>query len=246
MRTGHRSTPAERARLRAALAWRFDSHGRAVARLLALFPGLLANVAGEPEDALFVDLVAVRAVLSGDRKVVNEALRGSGPAVDPALLGCMVSGLRRLPTCRGAVYRRQPAGRGPDYVEGQVLTEPALVTARAHPRPRGGDELELMIWSTTARRVEGLTADDRTDEVVFPAGTRFVVLAVDGPRVLLTELPGDAAAPGEREARALNRLRRVLEAPPRPVETDPVDPDGMWLGHDRAGHPFRRLTPPPA
>jgi hypothetical protein len=251
----HRSTPTDRARLRESLAWRFDSHVRAASRLIAQLPGL--RPAGEPEEALLTDLAAVRAVLTGDRSVIDDALRGTRPAVDQSLLSCLTSGLLRLPTCRAPVYRSQPAG--PAYRPGQLLVEPALATARllAHPVPPG--HVELVIWSTTGRRVEGLIGPDEADEVVFPAGNRFLVLATDLPatevlasgvlasepaRVFLCEAPaghGTDMELGEREERLLSRLRQSVADRAKPGST-PV-PASHALGVDANGNAYPVETP---
>ncbi|WP_203794694.1 hypothetical protein [Actinoplanes derwentensis] len=227
----HQSLPAERERLRAALAWRFDSHVRAVTRMLARLPGLRPTA--DKDEALLTDLTAVRAVLTGDRSVVDEALRGSRPPVDPALISCLMAGLLRLPTCRAPVYRYQPAA-GTDYVTGQVLVEPSLLSARAFPRQTPPDHQELVIWSTTGRRVEGLVDADRADEVIFAAGARFAVLATEPGRVYLSETT--SGTPGDRERRILQRLQQYVTRRPEPTQA--AEHGALLLGLDAGGMPY--------
>ncbi|MDU0294872.1 hypothetical protein NUG22_37185, partial [Saccharothrix longispora] len=193
-----RSTAEQRARVRAALGTRYDVAGRAVARLLAERPGLR----GAHGNALAAELAVVRIF-----------------ALDPAgdhdldFHTCLVSGLRALPTARSVVLRGLPPGHG--YAAGQVLSPRVPVSAVAASPDRRVPGVEALIWTTTARRLDGLLDADRRDEVLLPAHTRLRVLAVEdgGRRVLLAE-------EGTAEEQALTRLRAAAAA--RPAVPDPT------------------------
>ncbi|MDQ2589125.1 hypothetical protein [Saccharothrix yanglingensis] len=205
-----RSTAGQRAAVRAALGSRYDVANRAVARLLAERPGLRAP--GADAAALTAELTVVR-VFALDHEADH----------DLDFHTCLAAGLRRLPTLRGVVLRGAPVDA--DHRVGTVLTlpEPTLAGNALPARPVPGTE--VLIWSTTARRLDGLLDDDRRDDVLLPAHTRLRVLAVeetDRRRVLLAE-------EGTPEDQALKRLRATVAAR---AATGPADEEEVtrWFG----------------
>lgn len=152
----------------------------------------------EPEPE--ADLVAVRLYL-GDGAFgavsVNRALRGAGRDEFGDHAVCLMSGLRRLPVHGGPVHRLLELDALDVYEPGMPVSEAGFLSAGTEP-VRAEGHAQVMLWSQDARRTTPL--GDTTGEVVFPAGARFAVLAVDrdadDPVVLLREL-GRAEEPGE-------------------------------------------------
>jgi hypothetical protein len=108
------------------------------------------------------------------------------------LARCVSSGLRRLPSYRGA-SQLITAG-GPSHVDTYgdriLVTEWAFLTATTAGRAIVPGEIEFRIWSMTARRT-ALIDPELPDQVVFVPGTSFKVLEVrdePAPVVLLREL----------------------------------------------------------
>lgn len=213
-----RSTAAQRRSMRTRLGSRYDVATRAVTRLLSERPGLRFG-AGD-HAALLAELAVVR-VFADD------------PAgdYDADFYVCLADGLRRLPTARTVVVRGIPAGA--DVQPDAVLRLPTPLVAAAIDTPAVGPA-EALIWTTTARRLDGLVdappepEDDEAPppqkpDVVLSGHTRLRVLAVERtpvPRILLAE---DGAAP---EA-ALTRLRAAAAAraiPEQPPATS------RWFG----------------
>ena len=206
------STVADRRQLRQSMGWRYDAASRFVTSLLAERPGLRAVAAGD--DGLATDLAAVHTFAAADHVDRVESMRtGSPDALDRAFLTCVVSGLRWLPTLTGVVVRG-----GPDdpvaadaYVGGEVI-EPGLLSAVADPEAEVPGATEVLIWSSTARRLDGLV-DAGPPQVVFLPGTVFRVLDVDRTsspcQVLLAEVPEvwRSRFGAERDERIRARLR---------------------------------------
>ncbi|MEV4757849.1 hypothetical protein AB0J86_22415 [Micromonospora sp. NPDC049559] len=240
------SPVADRTALRQALGGRYDAYARVVARTLAQSPGLrtVAGASGE----LTAGLVAVRAYCDGERDRLNEFLRGGGPETAAAGLTLVARaaayGLRRLPSVLGPVFRA-----GPDdprlaggYRPGDVLVEPAFVdvdlTAGANAAPAG---TRLLIWSVSARRLDGLDGGTGAS-AVFPPGSRFQVLAVDDGapgrevRVLLRDLAASARGGPDSAERVLQRLRAADQG--GPASGGAAVPPSFAPGLDDAGRPF--------
>ena len=213
-----RSTAAQRRAMRARLGSRYDVATRAVTRLLSERPGLRFG-AGD-RAALLAELAVVR-VFADD------------PAgdYDTDFYVCLADGLRRLPTARTVVVRGIPATT--DIVPNEVLRLPTPVVAA--PVTTGGvGPAEALIWTTTARRLDGLVDDPVEPEdddappapkpdVVLSGHTRLRVLAVEQspvPRILLAE---DGASP---EA-ALTRLRAAAAARTVPEQAPATS---RWFG----------------
>ncbi|MFC4079641.1 hypothetical protein [Amycolatopsis samaneae] len=210
----HRSGPAEHEWLRRTLGSRFDGYAGAVSRLLAQRPGLR----GEEEttrfsEAVITDLVAVRAYAEGTSQGFDRALRTGTLGAFRPYAGCIVSGLRRLPTHRGPVLTSATLddAQRARYRLGEVLTERGLLHALATPFVELPGTVEFFVLALTARRTGFLTGGEGPEQerVIFPPDTRFKVLAVTEGRVLLREVTG--AGDGQDHP-ALARLTEVVAA----------------------------------
>jgi hypothetical protein len=177
---------------------------------------------GEADHALVTDLVAVRAYASEDGVEVDRALRSPDPSAALAAAACIASGLRRLPSFRGVVFRvaAPPVAPGA-YLPGAVLMEPAFLTTTSADDEVLAAGAVFAIWSSTGRRTGGLELDGGSDTVVFAANTAFKVLAEYAPGapdgyVLLRELPEGqqgaraVCALDEEDAATLQRLEKVM------------------------------------
>jgi hypothetical protein len=224
IRPGHRSTAEEQADLRARFAGRYDVHARSVIRTLASRPGIRAAGGGAADQALVVDLVAVRAYACDDGIEIDRALRSEDPSAALTAAACVASGLRRLPAFRGIVYRmaapQEPGSPVPGpYLPGAVLTEPAFLTtvsAGAEVAPAG---TAFAIWSSTGRRTGSLELAGGADHVVFAANTAFKVLAEHAPgepggyvllRELLTQPQGAEAGLDDEDIAMADRMQRAM------------------------------------
>ncbi|GAA3677758.1 hypothetical protein GCM10022267_75730 [Lentzea roselyniae] len=183
-----RSTPEQRARLRTTLGDRYDMATRVVSKLLAERPGLRS---GGDTAALMPELTAVRVFAVNPDDEYNEDFHT-----------CLTAGLRRMPTLRGVVVRGVPGTTG--FVQGDVLTLQAPTPAVSALPPIPVTGAELLIWTTTGRRLDGLLDGQRSD-VVLPAHTRLRVLLVEDERVLLAEQ-------GVAAEQAMTRLKAAVVA----------------------------------
>ncbi|MER6852972.1 hypothetical protein AB0A81_23870 [Streptomyces flaveolus] len=220
------SSPAEHALLRVHLGDEWDRHVAAVHRALTHFPGLRAGSAG---DDVLADLAAVHAYVNTDSRA-QSSIAGteltSGSPGHQAYLASLTSGLRRLPSYRGAALR--VAGVFDDearlLLPGEEVGEP--VPIGASPLDKGYGDLprdHYLIWSVTGRRTDMLTDADDTEQhisVYFAPGTRFRVLRTrardDATVMLLRELPFNAppAVPGvldDTDAQLAERLDALAD-----------------------------------
>ncbi|MGW4735662.1 hypothetical protein ACWEQC_42045 [Streptomyces shenzhenensis] len=214
----HRSTTPERNSFRKLAEPVWERHSAAVNRALAGMPALR----GEEMEAARIDLIALRMYLRDgegplDHAELTRSLRAGEQRLVP-YAGCLVSGLGRLPSYRGAVLRGPGGATGLGELRtGDVLRDPAPLSGLPLD-PAGKDRTAgagFAIWSITGRRVRQLL--DGGDEVVFAPGTAFKVLDVrtDGaaPLVLLRQLPDTQAVspvPEDADDTALTRLEHAL------------------------------------
>ncbi|MEV4703742.1 hypothetical protein [Actinoplanes sp. NPDC049316] len=215
-------TPAglaeERAWLRSTLTREFDAAASSVSRLLSEYPGFQAD----PDT--MVDAVAVRLYLSAVGDGLDEALREGDVGPQVPFARCVAAGLRRLPSHRGAtsLVSDLTAEEVARIRERGVLTDWGFTHALTEPPLNLPGELDVLIWSMTARRTRLLEPeDDRRAEsrVVFLPGTSFKVLdaVLPGPgvrgRLLLRELAADEPDRGRVpfDDLALNSLSRAME-----------------------------------
>jgi hypothetical protein len=222
-----RSTVAQRRAMRAKLGSRYDIATRAVTRLLSERPGLRFG-AGD-HAALLAELAVVR-VFADD------------PAgdYDADFYVCLADGLRRLPTARAVVVRGIPAGT--ELRPGSVLRLPTPLVAAPVTAPEPVGPAEALIWTTTARRLDGLLDDPppaepdenqepapkRGADVVLSGHTRLRVLAVAPTPVRRVLLAEDGAATGPATDAALTRLLAAAAAREEAVAT--TDTETRWFG----------------
>ncbi|MEV7289970.1 hypothetical protein AB0O01_36390 [Streptomyces sp. NPDC093252] len=232
VRPSHRPAPAERDGVRAGLGERWDNHAGAVTRALTRLPAL-RNTA-DPEDAA-ADLTVLHAYLaeeSGIRRALLESLAAGGGELLP-LLGCVASGLRRLPSYRGAAVRSAGGALGEAaelLLPGEELGETGPIGAVGFDKVYPAVPADhYLIWSMTGRKAAAALVEpdpaagpdgDTAAEVLFAPGTRLRVLQVArrgaAQVVLLRELPEAAppAAPGrldDTDSSVLKRLLGLLE-----------------------------------
>jgi hypothetical protein len=184
-----RGLAEERTWLRKALSSQYDVAASTVSRMLSQVPGL--RVGMDAEEVL-ADLVGVRLYLTGDSAGVDEAVRSAAPGPHVPLARVVTSGLKRLPSYRGATQLWAVAGPSElDWYRDRVLvSEWAFLTATTAGRPVVQGEVEFRVWSMTARRTQ-LIDPSVDDQVMFVPGTNFKVLEVrdePNPVVLLREL----------------------------------------------------------
>ncbi|SEL31117.1 hypothetical protein [Streptacidiphilus jiangxiensis] len=213
----------EREWVRRTFSAQYHAIAGSVSRVMSEAPGL-RDGSRTAADAL-TDLVAVRLYLSGDGAEVDDAVRGATVGPHVPLARCIASGLRRLPSYRGAalVRARLTAAEWDWYHEGRRVTEWAFWTAWTGWRLAPEGAADLLVWSLTGRRTS-LLDPAVPDRVVFLPGTAFKVLRADdsGPRplLLLRELTAaEATEPEEArqadaplDALALGVLDRAVEA----------------------------------
>ncbi|MFJ6836856.1 hypothetical protein [Streptomyces sp. NPDC091209] len=165
-----------------------------VSRVLSQAPGLRGSSRAMEGDAL-TDLVAVRLYLGGDSAAVDDAVRRATVGPHVPLARCVASGLRRLPSYRGAALLRSRVSHAERdwYRTGHTTTEWAFCTAQAAAHAGTEDGTDFLIWSMTARRTS-LLDPGSPDRVIFAPGTAFKVLRAgseaDAP-VLLREVLAD-------------------------------------------------------
>ncbi|HTI25728.1 MAG TPA: hypothetical protein VL652_32360, partial [Kutzneria sp.] len=184
-----RGLTEERAWLRKALSSQYDVAASTVSRMLSQVPGLRV---GMQADEVLADLVGVRLYLTGDSAGVDEAIRTAAPGPHVPLARVVTSGLKRLPSYRGATQLWAVAGPSElDWYRNRLLvSEWAFLTATINGRPAVTGQVEFRVWSMTARRTQ-LIDPSVADQVLFVPGTNFKVLDVRDeptPVVLLREL----------------------------------------------------------
>ncbi len=131
------------------------------------------------------DLVAVHEYGAADSWHMNSALRNGDPELMAKWAGPIrnaTSGLNQLPPYEGVVRRRITALR-PGHLDeivghynvGEIIEEPAFVSASIDKMPKGG-EVEFIIQSRTGRSIEGISMSGGESEVLFAPGSQFRVL----------------------------------------------------------------------
>lgn len=157
-------------------------------------------------DDVITDAVAVRLQLSARGDRVDRALRLGEHGPHVPLARCVSSGLLRLPVHRGAAgYVTTIDDRRLElYRELDTVVDWGFVNALAGPCAEQVGNVDVLLWSMTARQTEALEPEARErvlDRVMFLPGTRFRVLEVvpaqsdsQRGRLLLREM-----APGETD-----------------------------------------------
>lgn len=185
----------ERSWLRKKLGARYGVLENTIARVLAEHPGFQG--AQSSSEAL-VDAVAVRLYLSEQGADLDAALRSATVGPHVPFARCVVAGLRRLPTHRGAtVFRTTPtSAQWRRYRRRKLLTDWGFVNALTTPYGGQDGTADVLVWSITARRTRLLELDEAPveDRVLFMPGTSFKVLDLTEPEgdrrgtILLREL----------------------------------------------------------
>ncbi len=193
-----RALEQERQWLRRNLAEQYDATVGLVSRVLSESPGLRTGGAALAD--VLVDLVAVHLYLSGHTRRFDDLVRSGRVGPHVPLARCVASGLRRLPSHRGATLMRTTLREHELqwYGSRNLVTEWAFAPALTGARARLPGDVDVLIWSLTARRTD-LLAPQLPDQVVFLPGTSFKVLSVataagDRARVLLRELAASEIA----------------------------------------------------
>ncbi|MBC9730530.1 hypothetical protein [Streptomyces sp. TRM68367] len=202
-----RGIEQERAWLRRSFQQQYDAAASFVARVLSESPGLRGGSRTSTDDVV-TDMAAVRLYLSGGTDRIDSAVRGASVGPHVPLARCVASGLRRLPSYRGATMLRTTLSDAEWewYGRRRLVTEwgfgSALITGHADLT---GD-VDVLIWSMTARRTV-LLDPAVPDRVFYLPGTSFKVLgAHSGKRrvLLLRELTGpEIGADGSVDIRRL-------------------------------------------
>ncbi|WP_093617072.1 hypothetical protein [Actinoplanes philippinensis] len=210
---------AERAWLRRAFSREFEAVSGGIARILAEHAILQSG----PE--ALEHAVAVRLYLSVWGDSVDKMLRLAEPGVHVSFARCVATGLSRLPSHRGVTYAAADLTTDEmrQLTRRETLTDWGFTNALIE-RPAGlPGNVEVMLWSTTARRTRLLEPEGDAGlpgRVLFLPGTSFKVLELrepaDGARglLLLRELVRDEAGFGRRvplDDLALAALRRSVE-----------------------------------
>ncbi|MFE4654267.1 hypothetical protein [Streptomyces sp. NPDC056707] len=225
----HQSTQSDRVVLRGLVGVTWEQHSAAIARALTRMPALRGRA---QQDDARADLVAVRAYLTTlqgpmSHGWVKQETSRDGDAVQ-SFLSCLASGLRRLPSHRGAAIRSLGLTSVPveGLLPGQELYESAPLSALTLDGTIPSSAVDrYLIWSVLGRRVRPLLdqppALRETEEIVFGPGTRFRVLEVrdsgSARLILLRELPDKAPilAPGNaldpQDTAVLARLHDAAE-----------------------------------
>jgi hypothetical protein len=218
----------ERAWLRKTLAGEFDAVASSITRVLSEHPGLQG---GDPRasDEILTDSLAVRLYLSTPGAAIDAGLRTAAVGPHVPFARCVVSGLTRLPSHRGAtVFSASPTAEEWELLAARKLvTEWGFTSALTAPSRDQAGAVDVLIWSMTARRTRLLEPegdDGAENRVLFVPGTSFKVLDMarsEGSRgqILLRELASDEIDPsgkvdGNRAAfddLAVASLRRCAE-----------------------------------
>ncbi|MEH0581027.1 hypothetical protein QBA54_42895 [Streptomyces sp. B21-108] len=188
-----RGLEQERTWLRRTLKEQYDSAANHVARVLSESPGLRGGSRQSADDVV-TDLVAVRLYLSGGTDRIDSAVRSAAVGPHVPLARCVASGLRRLPSYRGATVLRTTLSEAEWqwYGKRRLVTEWAFCSALTTAHPDMAGDVDVLIWSMTARRT-ALLDTTVPDRVLYLPGTSFKVLGVreEERRVLLLrELTG--------------------------------------------------------
>jgi hypothetical protein len=202
-----RGIDQERAWLRRTFQQQYDAAASFVARVLSESPGLRGGSRTSTDDVV-TDLVAVRLYLSGGTDRIDSAVRGGTVGPHVPLARCVASGLRRLPSYRGATMLRTTLSDAEWewYAKRRLVTEWGFGSALTTVPPNLPGDVDVLIWSMTARRTV-LLDPAVPDRVFYLPGTSFKVLgAQDDERrvLLLRELTGpEIGADGSVDVRRL-------------------------------------------
>ncbi len=250
----HVSSAEDRRQFRASLGWRYDAATQYVSRLLSDRPVLRAT----EDEGLAADLAAVQYFTnSGDHELLRNVRAAGLSAPETPLLSCLVSGLRRLPALVGPVVRGGPADPNDlgQFLPGVELAEPGPLLALTDVATPLRGNAEVLIWSTSARQLQGLTDPKSAAAVMFLPGTTLRVLGRDGgselSQILMVEVPAGWQGPPDpaRDERITNRLRSIAAARtaiPQPAQPPELGWAMPWLAPLPGLAPLAGPGPAPA
>jgi hypothetical protein len=192
-----RGIEEERAWLRKNLGSRFGVLANTVARVLSEHPGFQGAVSRSSSEVL-TEAVAVQVYLSEQGAGLDAALRTATVGPHVPFARCVVAGLERLPSHRGAtVFTMTPTPEQWRYYRGrQLFTDWGFVNSLIEPCAGQQGDTDVLVWSITARRTRLLEPDVAPvdERVLFMPGTGFKVLEATEPtadgrgRILMREL----------------------------------------------------------
>jgi hypothetical protein len=193
-----RGLEEERGWLRRTLSREFDAVASSISRVLSEHPGLQGGDA-KTNTEILSDSVAVRLYLSPQGAAIDAGLRTARKGPHVPFARCVVAGLSRLPSHRGATV----LAASPSREEWKLLSRRSLLTewgflnALTAPSADLTGDVDVLIWAMTARRTKLLEpgGDEHVDNrVLFMPGTSFKVLDIVEPssrgrgQVLIREL----------------------------------------------------------
>jgi hypothetical protein len=196
--SGHELTE-ERGWLRRTLSREFDTMAHSISRILSEHPGFQGTDSRSSADVL-TDTVAVRLYLSEHGGTIDQALRAAGNGPHVPFARCVVAGLTRMPSHRGAtIFAASPTPEEWQlYQRRRLITDWSFIHALTEPSADQQGDVDVLLWSMTARRtklLESAAADQVDNRVVFVPGTSFKLLEMTEPgadgtrgRLLLREL----------------------------------------------------------
>ncbi|TDD42369.1 hypothetical protein [Saccharopolyspora elongata] len=225
-----RGLDEERAWLRRTLSREYAAESNSVSRVLSEHPGFQGALE-RSSGGVLSDAVAIRLYLSGEGDGLDLQLRMGAVGPHVPFARCVVSGLSRLPSHRGAtVFATSPTPQEWElYRSRKFFTEWGFINALSAPcaKQRQTNDVDVLVWSMTARRTKLLEPElnPTADRVLFVPGTSFKVLDLTEPeegvrgQVLLRELAANEIDSAGRvddnraslDELALNSLRRCLD-----------------------------------
>ena len=222
----------ERVWLRRNLNKQYDAAASSVSRILSEYPGLRAGADAGNADVL-TDLVAVHLYLGSNTRSLDDAVRAADVGPHVPLARCVASGLRRLPSYRGASHLRVDL-RDDEwlwYANRKLVTEWSFCPVVTGSGTRLPGSVEIRIWSMTARRT-GLIEPSLPEQAVFLPGTNFKVLRTGA---------GSGPEDGSRHRRRARRRARdpAARAGAHRGCRGRHRPGAAAAGRDRAGRPGR-------
>jgi ADP-ribosyltransferase exoenzyme len=129
------------------------------------------------------DLAAIADYTGPGHEDLNDALRSNAvDASQKARIEAFSNALQKLPTYQGAVIRGTdlPPEIVDRYRRDEIITEDAFLSATTDPAvarsPTFAGNVEFQITSKTGRDISHVSLFPNEKEIVFPAGTRFLII----------------------------------------------------------------------